>query len=65
MRNQYLVLIIIIFSFSCKTEDVEPIVTPPVNTVLGCTDANAVNYNSDANFDLPSRPPPFNIGPIK
>jgi len=51
MRNQYLVLIIIIFSFSCKTEDVEPIVTPPVNTVLGCTDANAVNYNSDANFD--------------
>ena len=51
MRNQYLVLIIIIFSFSCKTEDVEPIVTPPVNTVFGCTDANAVNYNSDANFD--------------
>lgn len=42
MRNQYLVLIIIIFSFSCKTDDVEPIIAPTVNTALGCTDANDV-----------------------
>jgi hypothetical protein len=51
MRNQYLVLIIIIFSFSCKTEDVEPIITPPVNTVLGCTDAKDVKPEYSENLN--------------
>jgi hypothetical protein len=51
MKNKYFLLALIVFSFSCETEDVAPVVTPPTNTILGCTDANAVNYNSDANSD--------------
>lgn len=50
MNIKYLVLSLIIIVFSCKTEDVEPVVIPP-NTILGCTDASAVNYNSSANSD--------------
>ena len=51
MKNKYFLLALIVFSFSCETEDVDPVITPPTNTILGCTDANAVNYNSDANSD--------------
>jgi len=57
MTNKYLILTLIILSFSCKTEDVEPItpitpvVTPPSSEIYGCTDQNAVNYNIDATFD--------------
>jgi hypothetical protein len=51
MKNKYILLSVIVFSFSCETEDVAPVITPPTNTILGCTDANAVNYNSDANSD--------------
>ena len=51
MKNKYILLSVIVFSFSCETEDVVPVITPPTNTILGCTDANAVNYNSDANSD--------------
>ena len=53
MKNKYIVLAIIVLSFSCKTEDIEPIISPPVDPteILGCTDPNAVNYNSDANTD--------------
>ena len=54
MKNKYIILVIIVLSFSCKTEDVEPISpnnpTDPT-AILGCTDPNAVNYNSDANTD--------------
>ena len=54
MKNKYIILAVIIFSFSCKTEDVAPISpNDPVDPteILGCTDPNAVNYNSDANTD--------------
>jgi hypothetical protein len=51
MKNKCILLSVIVFSFSCETEDVAPVITPPTNTILGCTDANAVNYNSDANSD--------------
>lgn len=51
MKNKYFLLALIVFSFSCETEDVTTVVTPPTNTILGCTDVNAVNYNSDANSD--------------
>ena len=51
MKNKYFLLALIVFSFSCETEDVDPVITPPTNTILGCTDVNAVNYNSDANSD--------------
>ena len=54
MKNKYIILSVIIFSFSCKTEDVAPISpNDPVDPteILGCTDPNAVNYNSDANTD--------------
>ena len=54
MTNKYLILTLIILSFSCKTEDVEPIlpvVTPPSFEIYGCTDQNAVNYNADATSD--------------
>lgn len=54
MKNKYIILVIIVLSFSCKTEDVEPISpnnpTDPT-AILGCTDPNSVNYNSDANTD--------------
>ena len=54
MKNKYIILAVIIFSFSCETEDVAPInPNDPVDPteILGCTDPNAVNYNSDANTD--------------
>ena len=54
MKNKYIILAVIIFSFSCETEDVVPInPNNPVDPteILGCTDPNAVNYNSDANTD--------------
>lgn len=54
MKNKYIILAVIIFSFSCETEDVAPInPNNPVDPteILGCTDPNAVNYNSDANTD--------------
>lgn len=52
MKNKYIILLIAVLAFSCKTEDVEPvIINPPSNNVLGCTDANAVNYNSLADSD--------------
>ena len=54
MKNKYIILAVIIFSFSCETEDVAPISpNDPVDPteILGCTDPNAVNYNSDANTD--------------
>jgi len=54
MKNKYIILAVIIFSFSCKTEDVAPISpNDPVDPteISGCTDPNAVNYNSDANTD--------------
>jgi len=54
--NNFLSLILVtILCFSCKTEDVEPVVNNNNNnggsTVLGCTDAAAVNYNIQANSD--------------
>jgi len=54
MRYKYILSAIVIFSFSCETEDVAPInPNDPVDPteILGCTDPNAVNYNSDANTD--------------
>ena len=54
MKNKYIILAIVVFSFSCETEDVAPInPNDPVDPteILGCTDPNAVNYNSDANTD--------------
>ena len=54
MKFKYLISAFVLFSFSCETEDVEPINTnDPVDPseILGCTDQNAVNYNSDANID--------------
>ena len=54
MKNKYIILAIVVFSFSCETEDVAPI-SPnnPVDPteILGCTDPTAVNYNSNANTD--------------
>ena len=55
--NNFLSLILItILCFTCKTEDVEPITNNNNNnnsgtTILGCTDATAVNYNAQANSD--------------
>ena len=54
MKNKYIILAVIIFSFSCETEDVAPISpNDPVDPteILGCTDPTAVNYNSNANTD--------------
>ena len=54
MKNKYIILAIIVFSFSCETEDVAPISpNDPVDPteILGCTDPTAVNYNSNANTD--------------
>ena len=54
MKNKYIILVIIVLSFSCKTEDVAPISpNDPVDPteILGCTDPTAVNYNSNANTD--------------
>ena len=54
MKNKYIILAIVVFSFSCETEDVAPI-SPnnPIDptAIIGCTDPNAVNYNSNANAD--------------
>ena len=54
MKNKYIILAIVVFSFSCETEDVAPISpNDPVDPteILGCTDPTAVNYNSNANTD--------------
>ena len=54
MKNKYIILTIVVFSFSCETEDVAPISpNDPVDPteILGCTDPTAVNYNSNANTD--------------
>ncbi len=54
MKNKYIILVIVVFSFSCETEDIAPISpNDPVDPteILGCTDPTAVNYNSNANTD--------------
>ena len=54
MKNKYIILAIVVFSFSCETEDVAPISpNDPVDPteILGCIDPTAVNYNSNANTD--------------
>ena len=54
MKNKYIILAVVVFSFSCETEDVAPISpNDPVDPteILGCTDPNAVNFNSNANTD--------------
>ena len=54
MKNKYIILAVVVFSFSCETEDVAPISpNDPVDPteILGCTDPTAVNYNSNANTD--------------
>ena len=54
MKNKYIILAIVVFSFSCETEDVAPISpNDPIDPteILGCTDPTAVNYNSSANTD--------------
>ena len=54
MKNKYIILAIVVFSFSCETEDVAPISpNDPVDPteILGCTDPTAVNHNSNANTD--------------
>ena len=54
MKNKYIILTIVVFSFSCETEDVAHISpSDPVDPteILGCTDPTAVNYNSNANTD--------------
>ena len=54
MKNKYIILAIVVFSFSCETEDVAPISpNDPIDPteILGCTDPTAVNYNSNANTD--------------
>jgi hypothetical protein len=43
----YIVILFIIVS-SCSEE---PLATPPPPALLGCTDQNAVNYNSGATQD--------------
>ena len=52
--NNFLSLILVtILYFSCKTEDVEPVVhnNNGGSTILGCTDPNAVNYILEATID--------------